>query len=184
MTDSTGHTVDFKNTVIIMTSNIGTRGSGKGPIGIQASEGGGKVRESNKTEEEYIHMKDKIMDEFKKTVTPEFFNRLDAIIVFRILTREENKKILDIVLDQVNKRLASKGLSLILSERSRDFLLDHGFDKNLGARPLKRAIQKYVEDPLATELLQGRFTEGHKIYVDAESDHLTFQLEEREKAQV
>jgi ATP-dependent Clp protease ATP-binding subunit ClpA len=120
------------------------------------------------------------MEEFKKTVNPEFFNRLDAAIVFHTLTREQNKKILELVLNQLNQRLAVKEMTLKLLDKAKDFLLEHGFEKNLGARPLKRAIQKYIEDPMAISMLESHFGRGTKVLVDwtgVDGDHLTFTYE-------
>ncbi len=185
LTDSTGHIVDFKNTVLIMTSNIGTRAGAKGTIGIHAPSDEKEEKEipSAYTDDEYKHMKERVMDEFKKTVNPEFFNRLDEVIVFHSLSKEHNKKILDLVLAEVNERLKNKNIVFELTEPAKDFLLEHGFDKNLGARPIRRAIQRYIEVPLSMDMLKNRFGEGSKILVDAEKDQLTFN-EAKEKDQV
>jgi ATP-dependent Clp protease ATP-binding subunit ClpC len=147
LTDSLGRTVDFRNTVIIMTSNVGADLIRKqSTIGFQEA-----------TEEvTYEKMKEQLMNEVKKTFKPEFLNRIDDIIVFRMLTKEELKQIVDLELKMVLDRLKGREIELELSESCKEFLIDKGYDPKFGARPLKRAIERYIEDPLAEELLKAK----------------------------
>ncbi len=148
LTDGKGRTVDFKNTVIIMTSNIGTRL-------IQAAEGGvDKVR-------------DRVMDELRDHFKPEFLNRVDDVIVFSSLGFDQIKSIVDIQVARLAKRLAERGLTIDITDRAKDYIARVGFDPLYGARPLKRAIQREIQDPLARSILEGRFKEGDSILVDS-----------------
>lgn len=147
LTDSFGRTVDFRNTVIIMTSNVGAD-----LIRKQSTIGFQEVTE----ELTYEKMKEQLMSELKKTFKPEFLNRIDDIIVFRMLTRDELKKIVDLELKKVMDRLKDRQIELELSDACKEFLIDKGYDQKFGARPLKRAIEKYIEDPLAEELLKAK----------------------------
>ena len=145
LTDSLGRKVDFKNTIIIMTSNIGTRqlkefGTG---VGFATSS-----KESSKAG----YAKSVLENALKKAFAPEFLNRVDDVIIFNNLEKEEIHKIIDIELSGVFMRLNEKGISLKLTNEARDFIIEKGWDPNYGARPLKRAIQKFIEDPLAEEL--------------------------------
>ncbi|HRY30744.1 MAG TPA: AAA family ATPase, partial [Elusimicrobiota bacterium] len=175
LTDNLGHKVNFKNTVIIMTSNVGARLISKGKsLGFLVQEDAQK---------DYAAMKDTVMEEVKKAFNPEFLNRLDEIIVFHSLTREDSRKILDLMLKKVEKKLGSQGFSLILSEEAKNFLVETGFDPNYGARPLQRCIQRQVEDPMAEEILAKRIPSGGKVYVDLDADakKLTFSTAPAEK---
>ncbi|HWP59648.1 MAG TPA: ATP-dependent chaperone ClpB, partial [Candidatus Acidoferrales bacterium] len=156
MTDGQGRTVDFKNTVIIMTSNVGS------PI-IQ--ELGGQNREE---------MEKLVMEALRRTFKPEFLNRIDEIVIFNNLTRAEIKRIVDIQLGRLAKILAERKIGLEVSDEAKNFLAEKGFDPVYGARPLKRTIQKLIQDPLAREILQGRFKEGDRVYVDYDGTGLTF----------
>ncbi|CAH0995322.1 Negative regulator of genetic competence ClpC/MecB [Emticicia aquatica] len=169
LTDSLGRRVDFRNTIIIMTSNIGVRdlkdfGSG---IGFAT-----KSRTDNQDE----MVKSTIQNALKKTFSPEFLNRLDDVIVFNSLSREDIHKIIDIALGRLVARITNIGYHIELTEKAKDFLADKGYDQQYGARPLNRAIQKYVEDPLAEEILKGDVQEGDTILVDfsGEGETLTF----------
>ncbi len=155
LTDSLGRKVDFRNTIIIMTSNIGTR-----DIKNISSFG---FSDEEKEMDRHAHLKDTVEDAMKKLFNPEFLNRIDDTIVFRKLAREDIKQIIEIELKGLFKNLEENKLDLVLDDTAKEFLVDKGFDEKYGARPLKRAIQKYVEDPLAEEILRGSFKEGTKI---------------------
>ncbi len=154
LTDSLGRKVDFKNTIIIMTSNIGAR-----DIKNIGSFGFG----SEKSEDKYTSLKNTVEGAMKQLFNPEFLNRIDETIVFRNLEREDILKIIDIELEDLLKNVHEHKMELVLDEQAKNFLVDRGFDQKFGARPLKRAIQKYVEDPLAEEILKGSFKEGTRI---------------------
>jgi len=154
LTDSLGRKVDFRNTIIIMTSNVGTR-----DIKDISSFGFGDA----KHKDHYDKMKDTVEDAMKKLFNPEFLNRIDDTIVFRNLTKEDIMEIINIEIKDLYKNLEENKMDLILDQTAREFLVIKGFDEKFGARPLRRAIQKYVEDPLAEEILRGSFKEGTKI---------------------
>ncbi len=154
LTDSLGRRVDFKNTIIIMTSNIGAR-----DIKNISSFGFG----SETAENRHTSMKNTIEEAMKKLFNPEFLNRVDETIVFRSLEREDILKIIDIELKDLYKNIQEQKLNIELDISAKNFIVDKGFDQKFGARPLNRAIQKYVEDPLAEEILRGSFKEGSKI---------------------
>jgi ATP-dependent Clp protease ATP-binding subunit ClpC len=154
MTDSTGRKVDFRNTVIVMTSNIGAR-----RIGRNTSVGFRKLS----AEDEYKDMRSRVMDEVKKVFNPEFLNRIDEIVVFHHLGHEEMVEIVDIHMAEVLQRARDKGLELILTDEGKEFIVRHGSDEQYGARPLRRAVQQYIEDPLSELLLKGAFEPGTRI---------------------
>src|SRR5690606_11022469 len=156
ITDSLGRKVDFRNTIIILTSNIGTR---------QLKEFGDGVGfgTSAKRESSDERAKSTIENAMKKTFAPEFLNRIDDIIVFNSLTKEDISSIIDIELEKLYKRLSGLGYELLLTEEAKDFIAEKGFDKDYGARPLKRAIQKYIEDPMAEEIINSEISEGDKL---------------------
>ncbi|RKX20561.1 MAG: ATP-dependent Clp protease ATP-binding subunit [Candidatus Zixiibacteriota bacterium] len=169
LTDSFGRKVDFRNTVVIMTSNMGTRQARVGKsLGFQ--------KDDAKTD--YESMKGRIMEELKRTFNPELLNRIDETIIFHPLTKEHILMIIDVLLEDVEKRLKDRGVLFNLTDSGRDFLADKGFDLNFGARPLKRAIQRYLEDPLAEEILKGDYSGSCKveIYHQAEDDKLSFKI--------
>ncbi len=156
LTDSLGRKVDFKNTIIIMTSNVGTR-----DIRTTGGFGFGGATEAD----QHSHMKNIVEDAMKKLFNPEFVNRLDETIVFRSLDKEDIKQIISIEMKDLIRNISDNKMSIELHKSANEFLADKGFDPKFGARPLKRAIQKYVEDPLAEELLLNHFKEGDKIIV-------------------
>jgi ATP-dependent Clp protease ATP-binding subunit ClpC len=165
LTDSLGRTVDFRNTIIIMTSNIGAEFTKKNMgLGFGTGNSG----------DSYDHLKEKMTEAAKQMYKPELLNRMDEIIVFHQLNREDVRKILDIELTKVKGRLAAKRMTLKLEDSAIEFLIDKGFDPQYGARPLRRAIERFLEDPLAEELLRGRFTPDEIIDVTVEEDHLHF----------
>ena len=169
LTDSFGRKVDFKNTVVIMTSNIGTRQ-------VQDEKAMGFQKDS--VTGSYEHMKSKVIAELKKMFNPELLNRIDDTIIFHQLGSAEITRIVDIVLEDVAKRLAERGLSFLLTQPAREFLAHRGYDPNLGARPLRRAVQRYLEDPLAEEILRGQFAGDCAIEIglDPSGEKLTFSL--------
>jgi ATP-dependent Clp protease ATP-binding subunit ClpC len=167
LTDAQGHTVDFKNTVIIMTSNLGTRDIQKGTtIGFAAA--------ANE-EVTYEKMKDRVMDELKKSFRPEFLNRIDEVIVFHSLTREDVKSIVDLMIKRVEEQLKTKDVDIELTDAAKEVLAEKGYDPSLGARPLRRTIQRMVEDPLSEKLLYKEFTAGQTIIVDARDEEIVFE---------
>jgi ATP-dependent Clp protease ATP-binding subunit ClpC len=161
LTDSFGRKVDFKNTVVIMTSNIGTR-----QIGDSKSVGFDKIQVS----QDYDAMKSKIGDEVKKLFNPEMLNRIDELVYFRALTIDHIKQIIDILLVDLANRLAEKGISFKLTSPAKDWLADKGFEPQYGARPLKRALQKYLEDPLAEEILRGQYAGDCEVEIIVADD--------------
>ena len=167
LTDSFGRKVDFKNTVVIMTSNIGTR-----QIGDHKSLGFDKVEAGG----DYDGMKKRISDEVKKLFNPELLNRIDETVIFRSLNLDHIKEIIDILLVDLANRLAERGISFKLTDEGKDWLAKKGFEPSFGARPLKRAIQKYLEDPLAEEILRGQYAGDVEleIGVDIPEDRLKF----------
>jgi len=174
LTDSFGRKVDFKNTVLIMTSNVGAEMLKKrGSLGF---------KEENE-EADYKSMKTRLLEEVKKTFKPEFLNRVDDIIVFSRLTKKDLYKIIDIEIKDVEKRLEDKDIKIELDKLAKDFLIEKGFDPIFGARPLKRTIQRFLEDPLAEEIIAGKFKKKAYCKVSSKVDHLTFTVRhEEEKA--
>jgi ATP-dependent Clp protease ATP-binding subunit ClpC len=172
LTDSWGHVVNFRNTVIILTSNVGTKRL------KQAKAMGFGAEESAASD--YAAMKDKVMVDVKKVFNPEFLNRLDEIIVFHPLTSDDIHQILDIMLDRVNKRLSEKSIKLILDQEVKEFLGKEGYDPEYGARPLRRTIQRYIEDPLSHSLISGEIPENCDLYATLKEKEVVFRIEKRE----
>ena len=166
LTDAQGRTVDFKNTVVIMTSNVGAH-----TIRKQKTLGF-VVDEDDLVKNEYEKMKENIMEELRRTFRPEFLNRIDDIIVFHALEREHIGEIVDLMLEDLRKRLEDLNINLEISNEAKVFIADKGFDVQFGARPLKRAIQKMVEDKLSEELLKGTIKSGSDVLVDLSGDKL------------
>jgi ATP-dependent Clp protease ATP-binding subunit ClpC len=176
ITDSLGRKIDFRNTIIIMTSNIGARklkdfGQGVG-FGTAAKE----AQASDNT-------RSVIENALKKAFAPEFLNRIDDVMVFNALEKEDINKIIDIELAQLIARIKDLGYTLVLSTKAKDYIAEKGFDKQYGARPLKRAIQKYIEDALAEEIITAQIQEGDKILMDLDTntDELTIKIEKSEE---
>ncbi len=163
LTDGQGHTVDFKNTIVILTSNLGT------PAAAAIED-----RPNLSAEDKGELIKRAVLDEVRKHFRPEFLNRLDDLLVFRRLTRGEMEKIVDIQLQNLEKRLARRGLSLSVSQPAKALIVEQGWDPQYGARPLKRAIQRLIEDELAKRVIAGEFTQGDTISVGRSGDQLTF----------
>jgi len=178
LTDGHGRTVDFKNTVVIMTSNTGVELiKRESIIGFATQKDEAKTRK-----QAYESMKEKVMGEVKKTFRPEFINRIDEIIVFHELTEEQLRSIVDLLIRDLQKRLADRKLGVELTEEAKSWLAKEGFDPIYGARPLRRAIERYVENPLSTKLLQGEYSPGDTIIVDLKDDALTFTAKVADKA--
>jgi ATP-dependent Clp protease ATP-binding subunit ClpC len=167
LTDNYGRVIDFKNTVIIMTSNLGARDITKGKaLGFHPRD------EST----QYETMRGRVKDEIERAFNPEFLNRVDDIIVFHPLSRDQIGQIVHIMLKEVRDRLAEENLRLQLTEAALEFLVDHGYDEKFGARPLRRAIQKYIEDPLSEKILAAEFPAGEEIEVDVAPDRETLEF--------
>jgi ATP-dependent Clp protease ATP-binding subunit ClpC len=175
LTDNYGRKIDFKNTVVIMTSNVGARRiTGKSAMGFQ--------KPDTKTKVEGI--KTRVQEEIEKTFNPEFLNRLDEVIVFHPLDRDQIKRIVDILARDILKRLAERELRIVLSEEAKGFLVDKGFNEKFGARPLKRAMQRHLEDPLSEAILEGNFERGSTVIVGVAGDALRFTAAGRQEETV
>jgi ATP-dependent Clp protease ATP-binding subunit ClpC len=169
LTDNYGRVIDFKNTVVIMTSNVGAKDITKNrTLGFSNVDVGVSFEK----------MSEKVKEELNHTFNPEFLNRLDDVIVFHPLSREHIAKIVTILLKDVQKRLGDEELTLKLSDAATEFLVKNGFDEKYGARPLKRAIQKWIEDPLSEKILLAEFSKGDEIDVDVapDGDKLEFRV--------
>ncbi|MFC1805025.1 ATP-dependent Clp protease ATP-binding subunit [Candidatus Omnitrophota bacterium] len=165
LTDSFGRKVDFRNTIIIMTSNVGA------DLIRKSSSLGFKAQDENLS---YQDMKDKLLEQVKRTFKPEFLNRIDDIIVFRPLSKEDLNKIVDIEVGFLTERLKEQGITLEVSAKAKEFLIEKGFDPVFGARPLKRTIQRYLEDPLASDIIAKKFKGGAKVQADRKNEELVF----------
>jgi ATP-dependent Clp protease ATP-binding subunit ClpC len=171
LTDGHGRTVDFRNTVVIMTSNLGTQEFQRQAIGFSRQE---------KSEQQ--RLKSAIDTALKQTFRPEFLNRIDDIVIFQPLTQEDLKKIIDLLIMEVEKRLADRDIKLDLDDEARAWLLKEGYDPAYGARPLRRAIQRYVENPLSSKILQGEIKDGETVVVSVGGDVLSFSTKKKVKA--
>ncbi|MEY4198558.1 MAG: Negative regulator of tic competence ClpC/MecB [Verrucomicrobiota bacterium] len=165
LTDNTGRVVDFRNTIILLTSNVGSETLKKNNvIGFGAA----------KDDTNYEKMREKTLDEAKKSFRPEFLNRLDDVIVFRQLAKPDLITILGLEVNKVMERLKHKNIQLVLDDKATDFLVEKGFDPQYGARPMRRSVEKHLEDPLAEELLRGNLNPGEPVQVSAADGKLTF----------
>jgi ATP-dependent Clp protease ATP-binding subunit ClpC len=165
LTDSFGRKVDFRNSLVIMTSNVGAELIRKtGSLGFK----------TQKEEVTYQEMKEKLLEEVKRTFKPEFLNRIDDIIVFRPLSKEDLMGIIDIEIGLVAARLKEQNISLEVTPEAKEFLIEKGFDPVFGARPLKRTIQRFLEDPLASEIISKRFKEGSMVKITRKNEELVF----------
>jgi ATP-dependent Clp protease ATP-binding subunit ClpC len=175
LTDSFGRKVDFKNTVVILTSNIGTRQLRDGKtVGFDAAS----------VDESFDSMKKKIETELKKAFNPELLNRIDEIVYFHSLTKEHILQIIEILVADVAKRLAEKGISFNLTTEAKDFLVNKGYEPQYGARPLKRALRKYLEDPLSEEILRGQYAGDCDLVIGvAGPENLSFSFDGHKTAQ-
>jgi ATP-dependent Clp protease ATP-binding subunit ClpC len=165
LTDNMGRVVNFRNTIVLMTSNVGSD--------IIKKQGTLGFAPANETAT-YEKMRERILDEAKKTFRPEFLNRLDDVIVFRLFTKPDLITILSLEVEKVLARLRHKNLQLTLDDKSKDFLVEKGYDPQYGARPMRRSVERFLEDPLAEEILKGKLHEGEPITVTVEGDKLVF----------
>jgi ATP-dependent Clp protease ATP-binding subunit ClpC len=170
LTDGHGRTVDFKNTVLIMTSNLGSQEFQRGSLGF---------RHDIQSESEHQRLKGEIEGALKKTFRPEFLNRVDEVIIFRPLTEEQIRRIVDLQIKEVQKRLADRKITITLTDEAKAWLAKTGFDPSFGARPLKRTMQREVENPLSKKILQGEFKEGDEVKVDLSTEGLVFNTNSR-----
>jgi len=169
LTDAQGRVVDFKNTVLIMTSNVGAQLiSGDGGIGFRSAK---KVDEDARA---YESMKNRVIEEMKKVFRPEFLNRVEEVIVFHSLTSQQILQIVDLMLNRVREQLKGQGMDLEASDDVKEVLAKEGFDPAFGARPLRRAVQRVIEDPLSEEILMGRFTDGDTIRAELQDGKVVF----------
>jgi len=176
LTDSLGRKIDFRNTIIIMTSNIGARKLKDFGTGIGFGTASQKAQEDS-------NAKGVIENALKKSFAPEFLNRIDDVVVFNTLEKEDINKIIDIELEKLLLRIKDLGYNLKLSKNAKDYIADKGFDKQYGARPLKRAIQKYIEDALAEEIITSHVQDGDHIIIDLDdkTQELNIKIEKAEK---
>ena len=163
LTDGHGRTVDFKNTVVIMTSNLGTKEFQRGGIGFLRKEEGDEEK-----------MRTDIESALKKNLLPELLNRIDDVIIFHPLSEEHLKSIVDLLIRELERRLAEREIKLEVNDEAKAWLVQKGYDPVYGARPLRRAIQRYVENPMSSKILQGEFKEGDTVAVNLQEDNLTF----------
>ena len=178
LTDAKGRKVDFRNTIIIMTSNAGAE-----LIRRETGLGFHKAENQQSAQEQYDKMKDKVLAEMKKLFRPEFLNRIDATVVFRALGREQIREIVDLMLSRTQKQLTEQRLVMEATDAAKDLLMEKGFDAVFGARPMRRAIQNLIEDPLAEGLLHGRFQPGDVVLVDRVAGDLTLETRQAVTAQ-
>jgi ATP-dependent Clp protease ATP-binding subunit ClpC len=168
LSDAKGQKVNFRNAIIIMTSNIGAETIKKGPnLGFAFQRDSTADAESG-----HRDMQKKLMEQLKRSFRPEFLNRVDSIIVFRELKKEDIRQIVDIILEEINDRVAEYDLLLVASDAAKDWLAEHGFDSEYGARPLRRLMQRTVEDKLSDAVLSGRFEAGDTVLVDAQDNEI------------
>jgi ATP-dependent Clp protease ATP-binding subunit ClpC len=166
LTDAKGRRVDFRNVVIVMTSNVGAQLLQRdSSIGFRAA-----ADEGLKANQDYDRMKEKVLGELKNVFRPEFLNRIDATVVFRQLTREEIREIVDLLLARVKDQLAGQEMTLVVTDAAKDAIIVTGYDQAYGARPLRREIQNQIEDPLAERMLQASFSAGDTVIVDVDAD--------------
>src|SRR3984957_5352363 len=178
LSDSKGRTVDFKNTIIIMTSNVGAQFIDKSSLTL----GFQQQTVDTAHAEKYKKIKDLVMDAMKKTFRPEFLNRIDEIIVFQQLTKEEIRRIVDIMSADLQSRIKSQGMELVITDVCKDLIAKDGYNPSYGARPLRRAIQRLLEDALAEQVLQSKFKEGDTIEATLEGDTIKFEKAVKKKS--
>ncbi|MCK4522609.1 AAA family ATPase, partial [Candidatus Aerophobetes bacterium] len=170
LSDNLGHAVDFRNTVLIMTSNLATEQiTTEGNLGFQAQ---------NKGALSHQEIKSKVTSELKRNFRPEFLNRVDEVIVFHSLIKKEIKKILDLMLNEVKELLKEKEIKLELTEEAKDLIAKEGYDPDFGARPLRRAIQRLIENPLSEKILEGKFKQGDTVTVEIKEGNIVLKKKE------
>jgi len=177
LTDAKGRRVDFRNTIVIMTSNVGTEAIRKDSrMGFSLA-----ADEDKAKSDAYDRMKDKVLGELKNIFRPEFLNRIDATVAFHQLEKEQIREIVDLMLNRVRTELVEQEMKLEVTLPAKDFLVEKGFDQQFGARPLRRAIQNHIEDPLAEAVLEGRFHRGDSVLIDVQGEDLVMTKAEVEK---
>jgi len=174
LTDSHGRTVDFKNTVLIMTSNVGTSSISEARVGFGKRE----------RKRDYEELKDDLVSQLQKSFRPEFLNRVDDVIVFHPLSERHVRKIADLLIEKSKKLLTSQGMNLQVSIKARNFLARKGFDPNLGARPLRRLIQREVENPISNGIVSGKYVKGDVVAVDFINGKLVFKVKKNVRLKV
>jgi ATP-dependent Clp protease ATP-binding subunit ClpC len=174
LTDGHGRTVDFRNTVLIMTSNLGTEEFQRQAIGF--------ARKEKQEQSDYDRLKSAIDISLKRTFRPEFLNRIDDIIIFHPLTEDNLKKIVDLLINEVQKRLSDRNIVLELDNKAKSWLLKEGFEPAYGARPLRRAIQRYIENPMSNRVLSGEFKDGDRIFISTDDTGLVFSTRKKTKS--
>jgi ATP-dependent Clp protease ATP-binding subunit ClpA len=160
LTDAAGRTVDFRNTVIIMTSNIGSSYLASIPL----------------VDDFFLKAKELVLEELHRTLRPELLNRIDEIIVFRPLSHQHIRQIVDLFISRINRQLKENNINLIVGDKAKDFLAEKGYDPNFGARPLRRTIQRFLENPLSNAILRGEFKSGDTVYADVQDGNLVLSL--------
>ncbi|MCL4385430.1 MAG: ATP-dependent Clp protease ATP-binding subunit [Actinobacteria bacterium] len=174
LTDSQGKRVDFKNTVIIMTSNLGAKEIHKSnPFGFQITDN---------EDFSYNDIKKKVMNQLKETFRPEFINRVDEIVVFHKLTKEQIYQIIDLMISRIENQLENQGIGIELTESAKELLIKKGYDSVMGARPMRRAIQNLIEDPISEKIIGGEITPGHKVKIIADADEMLFEIIDYDEA--
>jgi len=174
LSDAKGRRVDFRNTIILMTSNVAAEHLMREmSIGFKLSDD-----EAKNAEEEYQKMKEKVLDQLKRTFRPEFLNRMDAIVVFRALTKEQIREIVELMLSQVQERLDEHEVKLEATDEAKELLAKEGYDPHFGARPLRRVIQSMIEDPLSEAILAGEFKSGDVVLVEVEEGEIKLRAKE------
>ena len=172
LTDAQGRSVDFRNAILIMTSNIGAATISRStPLGFSVTD---------ETGMSYDDMKSRIMGELKRVFRPELLNRIDEVIVFHKLTKEEITEIVDLLLVRLQNQMSEHGLAMRLTDEAKDLLVEQGYDPTMGARPLRRAIQRLIEDPLSDRLLSGGLPEGGTVIVDRDGEEMKLVIQEPE----
>ena len=175
LTDSFGRRVDFRNCVLLMTSNIGASMiKSQGSLGFVP----------HTAEKTYEQMKQQLIKEVDRHFRPEFLNRLDDTIVFRQLTKDDMKEIVVLEFKNVRDRLRERNIDVKISDPAKELIIERGFDPDFGARPIRRAIERFIEDPLSEELLRGQFKSGDTILVQCKDDHLVFKTAKEEPVSV
>ena len=175
LSDAKGRKVDFRNTIVLMTSNVAA------DVISRKTQTGFDTRRGATDEEDYDEMKDKVLEELKRTFRPEFLNRVDGRMVFHALNRDQIKAIVDLEIGKVCKRLSDHDLSLELTDEAQEYLAEKGYDPSFGARPLRRVIQTEVEDTLSEGLLEGRFSEGDTVVAYMQDGEIAFRTKETEE---
>jgi ATP-dependent Clp protease ATP-binding subunit ClpC len=172
LSDAKGKKVDFRNCILILTSNVGAD-----LIKRETSLGFGVKRDEEVSEEDaYKKMRKKVMDEMERMFRPEFRNRLDGTVIFRALSKQEIKEIVELLLDQVRERLVEKNMSLVVTDEAKEIIVEEGYDPDFGARPLRRVIQNKIEDAFSEGILAGEFAPGDTVQADAEDGEIIFKV--------